>query len=145
MLRRSLRKFSFVHDVFGFFNKNSTAYIFGQYAPTRPLPEHSPLVHQDSARSLHLTTLPNGVRIVTESQGLPSNVHLGVTINTGTRDETEKYSSMVHSRAQTYLKTNVRTNEQINYGMIQMSGGRFEMTYNQDFMNYFGHGIAHDT
>ena len=145
MLRRSLRKFSFVHDMFGFFNKNSTAYIFGQYAPTRPLPEHSPLVSQDSTRSLNLTSLPNGVRIVTESQGLPSNIHLGVTINAGTRDETDKYSSMVHSLSQIYLKTNVRTNEQINYGMIQMSGGQFEMTYNQDFMNFSGHCIAHDT
>lgn len=145
MLKRTLRKFSLVHDVFGFFNKNSTAYIFGQYSPARPLPEHTPIAVQDGSKTLNLTTLPNGVRIVSESEGLPSSVHLGVTIAAGTRDETDKYSSVVHGLAQTYLKTNVRTNEQINYGMVQMSGGKFEMTYNQDFMNYHGHCLAHDT
>ena len=145
MLKRTLRKFTFVHDLFGLVNKNSTAYIIGQYAPTRPLPEHSAIVTKDSSKTLHLTTLPNGVRVVTESQGLPSSVHLGVTIAAGTRDETDKYSSMVHSLAQTYLKTNVRTNEQINYGMVQMSGGAFEMTYDQEFMNFQGHCLAHDT
>jgi predicted Zn-dependent peptidase len=145
MLRRGLRNFTIFHDVFGFFSKTGTAYIFGQYAPTRPLPEHSALVLQDGAKTLQMTALPNGVRIVTESQGLPSTVHLGVTLNAGTRDETDKYSSIVHSLAQTYLKTNVRTNEQINYGMIQMSGGAFGMNYSQDFMNYAGHCLAHDT
>lgn len=145
MLKRTLRKFTFVHDLLGLVSKNSSAYIIGQYAPTRPLPEHSPITTQDSSKTLHLTTLPNGVRVVTESQGLPSSVHLGVTISAGTRDETEKYSSVVHSLAQTHLKTNVRTNEQINYGMIQMSGGAFEMNYNQEFMNYHGHCLAHDT
>ncbi|OMJ75208.1 hypothetical protein SteCoe_25721 [Stentor coeruleus] len=145
MLRISLRKFGFVHDLLGIHNTTSHGYIFGCNPPHKVIPEHSPLVSQDLPKKLQLTTLSNGVRIVTESEGLPSSVHLGVTISTGVRDETEKYSGVVHALSQTYLKTNVRTNEQINYGMIQMSGGEFNMTYDHDFMNYHGFCLAHDT
>lgn len=142
MLRR---KFGILHNVLGVFDTLSTGYIIGQYAPSRPVPEHIPVYLKGIESKLELTTLSNGVRILTESEGLPSAVHLGVTIATGTRDETSKTSGIVHGLASTYLKTNIRTNEQINYGMVQMSGGEFKMTYSQDFMNYYGHCLAHDT
>ena len=129
----------------GIFNTSSTGYIVGSYPPSRQIPEHSPLIVNDSKKNQQLTLLPNGVRIVTESESLPSSIHMGVTIVAGTRDETLKTSGISHALASTYLKTNVRTNEQINYGMVQMSGGDFKMTYSQDFLNYYGHCLAHDT
>lgn len=145
MLKHMSRQFSFLHNILGVFDKSSTGYIVGTFPPARSIPEHNPLVVKDGARTLHLSTLPNGVRIISETGGLPGNVHMGITLSVGTRDETAKYSGMIHALEKTYLKTNSRTNEQINYGMVQMSGGSFSMKYNQEFMNYSGHCLAHDT
>ena len=143
--KKSSRAFSILNQAFGLFGSGRTGYILNSFPPSLPLSSHSIHTVHDRSKSQSLSTLPNGVRILTESEGLPSSVHLGVTITAGTRDETSKTSGLVHALSSTYLKTNIRTNEQINYGMIQMSGGQFKMTYSQDFMNYFGHCLAHDT
>ena len=52
-----------------------------------------------------------------------TNKNLGFFINVGTRDETEETSGSLLALKNTYLKTLKHTNETINYGMIQMSGG----------------------
>ena len=145
MLKYSCRRFGIVHSFLGLADTSNPGYIIGTHPPSRGIPEHTPLVRNDSPTNLHLTTLPNGVRIISETGGFPSSVYLGVTISAGTRDETEKNSGVVHALEKTALKTNVRTNEQINYGMIQMSGGAFSMTYNQEYINYQSHCLAHDT
>jgi predicted Zn-dependent peptidase len=44
----------------------------------------------------------------------------------------------------TYLKTLKHTNETINYGMIQMSGGRMEMDFDQERIYFGGHCIEYD-
>lgn len=44
----------------------------------------------------------------------------------------------------TYLKTVMNTNETINYGIVQMSGGEFEMDYSQEATYYRAHCLAHD-
>jgi len=144
MLRRQTRKFGLLHDVLGLFDTSSTGFIVGSYPPNRALPDHQVMERKDTVPQLQCTTLKNGVRVVTQSTSFPTSVHMGVSINAGTRDETFKNSSVVHALKATYLKTNARTNEQINYGMIQMSGGDFEMNYNQEFMNYYGHCLGHD-
>jgi len=43
------------------------------------------------------------------------------------------------------LKTLKHTNETINYGMIQMSGGDMQMNYDQESMYFKGHCIEYDT
>lgn len=48
---------------------------------------------------------------------------IGFLINVGTRDETPETSGSLLALKNTYLKTLKHTNETINYGMIQMSGG----------------------
>ena len=145
MLKCISRDFTFLHNMLGVFDRSTTGYIIGSYPPQRPIPDHNPLVRPSGPPSLHLSTLPNGVRLISETGSYPGSVHLGITLNAGTRDEVPKYSGSVHALQKTSLKTNVRTNEQINYGMIQMSGGAFSMTYNQEFMHYSTHCLAHDT
>lgn len=54
---------------------------------------------------------------------------MGFFINVGTRDETEETSGSLLALKNTYLKTLKHTNETINYGMIQMSGGDMQMNY----------------
>ena len=44
----------------------------------------------------------------------------------------------------TYLKTLKHTNETINYGMIQMSGGDCEMEYDEESMYYNAHCFEYD-
>ena len=58
-----------------------------------------------------------------------SHTLIGFFINVGTRDETEETSGSLLALKNTYLKTLKHTNETINYGMIQMSGGDMQMNY----------------
>ncbi|CAG9315819.1 unnamed protein product [Blepharisma stoltei] len=144
MLTTIKRRFGILSNFFGILNPSTTGVIIGGYPPGREIPDHQPITRTDTAPKLQSTTLPNGVRIVTESTRFPGNVRFGVTIDAGTRDETAETSGVVNALRQTFLKTNVRTNEQINYCMIQSSGGAFSMEFNQEFMNYQGHCLAHD-
>jgi len=50
-------------------------------------------------------------------------------IDVGTRDESKETSGSLLALRNTYLKTLKHTNETINYGMIQMSGGAMSMDY----------------
>ena len=63
----------------------------------------------------------------------------------GTRDETEETSGACLALKNTYLKTLKHTNETINYGMIQMSGGDMQMNYDQESIYFNGNCIEYDT
>jgi len=69
---------------------------------------------------------------------------MGFLINVGTRDETPETSGALLALKNTYLKTLKHTNETINYGMIQMSGGAMEMDYDQERTYFRGHCIQYD-
>lgn len=56
---------------------------------------------------------------MTESAYFPSNVHIGVLIDIGTRDENSETSGSLLSIKNTYFKTILNTNETVNYGVIQ--------------------------
>lgn len=66
-------------------------------------------------------------------------------MDVGTRDETSETSGALLALKNTYLKTIKHTNETINYGMIQMSGGAMNMDYDQERTYYRGHCIEYDT
>ena len=66
-------------------------------------------------------------------------------IDVGTRDETAETSGSLLALKNTYLKTLKHTNETINYGMIQMSGGDMQMEYDQERTYFRGHCIEYDT
>jgi len=65
-------------------------------------------------------------------------------IDVGTRDETKESSGALLALKNTYLKTLKHTNETINYGMIQMSGGSMTMDYDQERTYFKGHCIEYD-
>lgn len=70
---------------------------------------------------------------------------MGFCIDVGTRDETSETSGSLLALKNTYLKTLKHTNETINYGMIQMSGGNMQMDYDQERTYFKGHCIEYDT
>lgn len=86
---------------------------------------------QGSEPKYSVTKLANGVTVLTESTTVPSNVQLGILVDVGTRDETPETSGSLLSIKNTYLKTVLNTNETVNYGIHQMSGGQFEMDYDR--------------
>ena len=65
-------------------------------------------------------------------------------MDVGTRDETMETSGALLALQNTYLKTLKHTNETINYGMIQMSGGAMTMEYDQERTYFRGHCIEYD-
>lgn len=69
-------------------------------------------------RNYELSRLENGIRVLTESEGLPSVVDMGILLNVGTRDESSETSGSLLSIKNTYLKTVLNTNETVNYGMV---------------------------
>jgi predicted Zn-dependent peptidase len=69
---------------------------------------------------------------------------MGFLIDVGTRDETPETSGSLLALKNTYLKTLKHTNETINYGMIQMSGGSMTMDYDQERTYFQGHCIEYD-
>jgi hypothetical protein len=70
---------------------------------------------------------------------------MGILINVGTRDETSETSGSLLAIKNTYLKTLKHTNETINYGMIQMSGGETTMEYDDETMYYHTYCFEYDT
>lgn len=69
---------------------------------------------------------------------------IGFLLDVGTRDETHETSGSLLALKNTYLKTLKHTNETINYGMIQMSGGDMQMDYDQERTFFKGHCIEYD-
>ena len=65
-------------------------------------------------------------------------------MDVGTRDETHETSGACLALKNTYLKTLKHTNETINYGMIQMSGGDMTMQYDQEKTYFKGHCVEYD-
>jgi len=139
------RKFGLLHNLFGVLSPSSAGLVVGSHPPARPIPNHTPIERSEEPAKIQVSTLPNGVRIVSESANFPSAVTLGVSVGAGSRDEDMDHSGICHALKNTFLKTNTRTNEQLNYCMIQMGGGEFSMKYDQETMLYAGSFLAHDT
>jgi predicted Zn-dependent peptidase len=69
---------------------------------------------------------------------------MGVLLGAGSRDETPETSGSMLALKNTFMKTNTRTNEQINYCMVQMAGGELSMKYDQETNYIKGHCLSHD-
>lgn len=109
------------------------------------LKDLKPLYTNEDQAEYNVTNLNNGFTVLTESQVFPGAVHMGFCIDVGTRDETSETSGSLLALKNTYLKTLKHTNETINYGMIQMSGGNMQMDYDQERTYFKGHCIEYDT
>jgi predicted Zn-dependent peptidase len=71
-------------------------------------------------------------------------VHLGILLDLGTRDENLETTGSLLSIKNTYMKTVLNTNETVNYGMVQMAGGEFNMDYDQETTYFGAHCLSHD-
>lgn len=130
--------------IFNSMDKGTHAYSVVRSDPTLPLKGLKPIETQDVAREYNVTNLTNGFTVLTESSSFPGPVHMGFLVDVGTRDETMETTGALCALKNTYLKTLKHTNETINYGMIQMSGGNMTMDYDQERMYFKGHCIEYD-
>ena len=97
-------------------------------------------------KEVHVATakLSNGITVVAETPRIPSTVTMGVLVDAGSRDEDSKTSGALHSIKTTYYKSFLRTNETINYGMVQMTGGRYSMDFTREHAIFKASCLSHD-
>ena len=150
----SLNKFSsnslLVKKNFGYlsyFDQNNSSYRMTKYDPQKELEGHNPIVSRaESDRfDYKIRKLNNGITVVTETTNFPTAVNMGILLAVGVRDETAETSGACHAFKNTYLKTIKHTNETINYGMIQMSGGETSMEYDEENIFYKTTCFDYDT
>jgi len=134
-----------LHRVLNTFDRSTTAYSMVHLTPKDELLGHEPIEADKIDSEYQATTLSNGFTVLTESEDFPGPVHMGFLMNVGTRDETAETSGALLALKNVYLKTLKHTNETVNYGMIQMSGGDMEMTYDQETTYFHGNCIEYDT
>ena len=115
------------------------------FDPMLPLKRHSAIETSDIPHEYNVTSFKNGLRVLTESSNFPGTVNLGILLDVGTRDETNDNSGSLLALKNTYFKTSKFTNETINYGMIQMSGGAVSMDYDQERTYFRGSCLDFDT
>ena len=82
-------------------------------SPSEDLANHKSHEIKISAGNYEQSTLPNGIKVLTEAATHPSNVNLGILLNLGTRDETLETSGSMLSIQNTYMKTVLNTNETV--------------------------------
>lgn len=134
-----------VHRVLNTFDRSTTSYSLVHNTPADELANHEPLEVERTESEYQATTLSNGFTVLTESEDFPGPVHMGFLMNVGTRDETAETSGSLLALKNVYLKTLKHTNETVNYGMIQMSGGAMDMDYDQETTYFRGNCIEYDT
>jgi len=134
-----------LNRIFNTVDRGTTAFSANKFDPSVPFMNRQPQYADAQEANIAVTELTNGFTVLTESQTFPTTVNMGFLINVGARDETEETSGSCLALKNTYLKTLKHTNETINYGMIQMSGGDMQMQYDQESMYFRGHCIEYDT
>jgi len=131
-------------DYFKHHDHKDANYQVASFNPVTPLDGHKGIVRASGERKTQLTKLKNGITVVTEVGAFPGVVDLGVLLDVGVRDETKETSGALLSIKNTYLKTVLTTNETVNYGIVQMSGGDFTMDYDQENTYFKAHCLGHD-
>lgn len=126
-------------------NPDSEQYQIARADSTLPLGSLVQHVVDGREANVQVTNLDNGITVVSESPVFPGTVDVNVLLNVGTRDEQESESGACLSMRNSYLKTILATNETINYGMVQMSGGMSQMLYDHESSQYRTSCLAHDT
>ena len=97
-----------------------------------------------SKQEVQMSTLENGIRVVSRACQVPGHIQMGLVMNVGTRHETNQTSGALHSIKTTMFKSALHTNETVNYGMVQMSGGSYTMNYDREFAVYNASCMDHD-
>mmetsp|Transcript_2339 Transcript_2339/g.2508 ORF Transcript_2339/g.2508 Transcript_2339/m.2508 type:complete len:494 (-) Transcript_2339:126-1607(-) len=131
-------------DYFKHHDQKDANYQVASFNPATPLEGHKGIVRAGGERKTKVTKLKNGITVVTEVGAFPGVVDLGILLDVGVRDETKETSGALLSIKNTYLKTVLTTNETVNYGIVQMSGGDFTMDYDQENTYFKAHCLGHD-
>jgi len=134
-----------LHRVFNTLDRGTHAYGVARFDPHTPLAGFKTIEASDVPHEYNVTNLTNGFTVLTESSSFPGTVNMGFLMDVGTRDETAETSGSLLALKNTYLKTLKHTNETINYGMIQMSGGAMTMDFDQERTYFRGHCLEYDT
>ena len=120
------------------------------YNPLWPPTEEAPEL--PSAKELSqmentptVSTLSNGIRVVTQPNSVPGLLHMNLTLGVGSRDENAETSGSLHSILTTRYKSSLVTNETVNYGMTQMSGGAYTMDFDREVATFNAYCLDHDT
>jgi len=140
--KRGIR--SIVLDYFQYHDAKNKHVKAATFNPLLPLEGHQSIVRPYNDAKFQTTKLKNGITVVTENAPFPSVVDIGILLDVGTRDETKETSGALLSIKNTYFKTVLNTNEAVNYGMVQMSGGDFFMDYDQEGAYFSAHCLSHD-
>jgi processing peptidase subunit alpha len=127
------------------FDKSRESYKLASFDPVQEFSQHAPQVIADNKPDYQVTHLANGFTVLTESTIFPGPVNMSFLIDVGTRDETPETSGACLALSNTYLKTLKHTNETVNYGMIQMSGGAMNMDFDQERIYFHGSCLEYDT
>lgn len=119
------------------------------YQPFWPPTEEAPVLGSAQAlaemdSSPTTTVLPNGVRVITQPSAVPGQVHVNLLLGVGSRDETPETSGSLHSMQITRYKSSLVTNETVNYGMVQMSGGSYDMSFDREVLSARTSCLEHD-
>ena len=69
---------------------------------------------------------------------------IGFLIDIGSRDETEETSGCLAAFKACFLKTFKNSDENLNFGVIQMSGGDLGMDFDNEKTYIKGHCLEHD-
>ncbi|CAD8077207.1 unnamed protein product [Paramecium sonneborni] len=132
-----------LHDLIYRDDKSSDLYKLAAGCPKTAVGQQGNEIREQERR-YEVSKLSNGITVLTESASSPSRVDVGILLDLGTRDETNETSGSLLSIKNTYYKSVLNTNETINYGVIQQSGGEFEMDYDQESVYFKAHCLAHD-
>ena len=97
-----------------------------------------------SRSSPEMTTLSNGIRIITQANSTPGQLHMNLLLGVGSRDESAETSGSLHSIKTTKYKSSLVTNETVNYGMVQMSGGTYNMDFDRESASFSASCLDHD-
>lgn len=143
---RTLQKsFSVLEKAMKYINNDTFEHLnlanFDAKKPTQPF---SMNIVRPADRAIKITTLPNGVRILSETPSLPGAVTMGVLLEVGSANETKDTSGALFSIKSTYYKSSLNTNETINYGMVQMSGGKYDMNFDRERTVFKASCLSHD-
>lgn len=115
------------------------------WPPTEEAPElASAKVLSENDTSPVISTLPNGVRVITQPTNVPGQIHMNLLLGVGSRDETTETSGSLHSIQLTRYKSSLITNETVNYGMVQMSGGSYDLTFDREVLSAKASCLDHD-
>lgn len=115
------------------------------WPPTEEAPElSSAQILSQNDTSPVVSTLSNGVRVITQPSNVPGQVHMNLFLGVGSRDETPETSGSLHSIQLTRYKSSLVTNETVNYGMVQMSGGSYDLSFDREVLSAKASCLDHD-